>query len=191
MRAGTATIDVTFTPLMEPVALRLLGEPTQKHGRERRYGTRGSLAIDTAKGTWFDHEANEGGGVLDLLKRSGHEPPADWLRREGLLNGEPAQSRKPRIVEAYSYNDENKLVLFQVVRLDPKDFRQRRPDGLGGWDWKLGGTRRVPYRLPELIKAVAAGQTIYIPEGEKDVESLRAIGLAATTNPGGAKKWRD
>ena len=51
-------------------------------------------------------------------------------------------------------------------------------------------TRRVPYLLPELVKAVAAGETVYIPEGEKDVDSLRAIGFAATTNPGGCKKWR-
>ena len=82
-------------------------------------------------------------------------------------------------------------MLFQVVRYEPKDFRQRRPNGNAGWNWYLGDTRRVPYLLPKLVKAVAAGETIYIPEGEKDVDNLRAIGLAATTNPGGIKKWRD
>ena len=70
-------------------------------------------------------------------------------------------------------------------------FRQRRRDGHGNWMWNLHDTRRVPYQLPNLIQAVASGQTIYIPEGEKDVESLRSIGLAATTNPGGTHKWRD
>jgi putative DNA primase/helicase len=44
--------------------------------------------------------------------------------------------------------------------------------------------------LPELVKAAATGETIYVPEGEKDVDNLRAIGFAATTNPGGCKKWR-
>ena len=178
---------INFNSLMEPVALRLLGEPAQKHGHEWRYGSRGSLSIDLAKGHWFDHEANTGGGVFDLIKRQGHEQPAAWLRREGLLATPQPQ---PRIVKTYGYCDENGTLLFQVVRFEPKGFSQRRPDGRGGWIWKLQDTRRVPYLLPDLVKAVAAGETIYVPEGEKDVDNLRAIGFAATTNPGGCKKWR-
>jgi hypothetical protein len=182
---------IDFNSLMEPVALRLLGEPAQKHGHEWRYGNRGSLSIDLAKGRWFDHEVNAGGGVFDLIKRQGHEQPAAWLRREGLLAAPQVVGRpRPRIVKTYPYCDESGELLFQVARFEPKGFRQRRPDGHGGWTWNLQGTRRIPYRLPELMKSVAAGQTIYIPEGEKDVDNLRAIGLAATTNPGGIKKWR-
>ena len=93
-------------------------------------------------------------------------------------------------MKTYGYCDENGTLLFQVVRFEPKGFRQRRPDGRGGWIWNLQDTRRVPYLLPDLVKAVAAGETIYVPEGEKDVDNLRAIGFAATTNPGGCKKWR-
>jgi AAA domain len=183
--------EIDFNSLMEPVALRLLGEPAQKHGHEWRYGNRGSLSIDIAKGQWFDHEANAGGGVFDLIKRQGHEQPAAWLRREGLLTTPQVVGRpQPRIVKAYPYCDENGTLLFQVVRYEPKGFRQRRPDGRGGWIWNLQDTRHVPYLLPELVKAVAAGETIYVPEGEKDADNLRAIGFAATTNPGGCKKWR-
>jgi hypothetical protein len=47
----------------------------------------------------------------------------------------------------------------------------------------------VPYRLPELLKALAANQTILIPEGEKKVERIRELGFPATCNAGGAKKW--
>ena len=93
---------IDFNALMEPVALRLLGEPTQKQGHEWRYRNRGSLVIDIKKGTWFDHEANVGGGVFDLIRRQGHEQPAAWLRSEGLLGG---QSR--RIIKTYGYCDEN------------------------------------------------------------------------------------
>src|SRR5262249_29612975 len=50
----------------------------------------------------------------------------------------------------------------------------------------LNGAKRVLYRLPELLQA----ETVYIVEGEKDVENLRAIGLTASCNPGGAGKWR-
>jgi DNA primase len=95
-----------------------------------------------------------------------------------------------RIEAVYNYCDEKGRLLFQVVRLcDPKDFRQRRPDGKGGWIWNLKGVRRVPYRLPELLGADPE-ELIFVVEGEKDVESLRRLGLVATTNPGGAGKWR-
>ena len=97
----------------------------------------------------------------------------------------------PKIIKVYPYTDESGALLFQVVRYDPKGFRQRRRDGHGNWIWNLHDTRRVLYQLPNLIQAVASGQTIYIPEGEKDVESLGAVGLVATTNPGGTNKWRD
>jgi hypothetical protein len=184
---------IDFDSLMEPVALRLLGEPAQKQGSEWRYGSRGSLAIDLKKGRWFDHEANTGGGVLDLIRREGHEQPAAWLRRECLMTSQPhvVSRTERRIIKTYDYCDENGKLLFQVVRYEPKDFRQRRPDGRAGWIPNLHDTRRVPYLLPDLVKAVAAGQTVYIPEGEKDVDNLRAVGFAATTNPGGIKKWRN
>ena len=57
---------------MARVAKALLGVPNQslsKQGKEWRYGTHGSLAIDLHKGTYFDFETDEGGGVLDLIKR--------------------------------------------------------------------------------------------------------------------------
>jgi DNA primase len=49
--------------------------------------------------------------------------------------------------------------------------------------------RRVPYRLPELLKADPSCP-VFIPEGEKDCNRLWDIGLVSTTNVGGAGKWR-
>jgi hypothetical protein len=37
----------------------------------------------------------------------------------------------------YDYFDENHSLLFQVVRYDPKCFRERRPDGNANWIWSL------------------------------------------------------
>ncbi|NLA83023.1 MAG: hypothetical protein GX854_00535 [Clostridiales bacterium] len=99
--------------------------------------------------------------------------------------------RQREIVAAYDYTDENGNLLYQVVRFEPKTFRQRRPDGNGGWKWGLGDTRRVLYRLKEISEAIKAGKTVYIVEGEKDVESLRKLGLMATCNPMGAGKWEE
>lgn len=175
--------------LMEPVVKRLLGEPNEKLSKkgELRYGTKGSLAIDLTKGTYYDHEAAQGGGVLDLIRRE-HNDPVQWLRDEGLLNDDD-------IVATFDYLDETGKLLFQVCRKATKGFVQRRPDGNGGWVYslaedknrKLLTVRRVLYRLPELL---AETGTVFVPEGEKHVDALRALGLRATTNPGGAGKWR-
>ena len=93
---------------------------------------------------------------------------------------------KPTFVATYQYPNEAGAHLFDVVRLDPKGFRQRRPDGRGGWIWNLKGVRCVPYRLPTLAGALS----VFVPEGEKDADALVARGLRATCNPGGAGKWR-
>lgn len=103
-------------------------------------------------------------------------------------DGRPRKGTAKRIVATYPYRDENGKLLFEAVRFDPKDFRQRKPDGTG-WSWKLNGVRRILYRLPELLKADAA-QWVFVVEGEKDSDNLRAIGLTATCNPMGAGKWK-
>ena len=72
------------------------------------------------------------------------------------------------------------------MRYEPKDFRQRRSDGNGGWIWNLQGTHRVLYRLPEVL----ATNFVLIVEGEKDVEAARRLKLKATCNAGGAGKWK-
>src|SRR5713226_5221074 len=95
-------------------------------------------------------------------------------------------NRGRRLIAEYDYCDEKGELLFQVVRFEPKDFRQRRPDGNGGWTWKLNDVRRVLYHLPDLISA----HSVIVCEGEKDCETARAMGLIATCNPHGAGKWR-
>jgi hypothetical protein len=95
-------------------------------------------------------------------------------------------------VAVYDYVDEAGTLLFQVCRTADKQFPCRRPDPASktGWAWNLRGVRRVPYRLPRVIEAVRSGETIYVPEGEKDVHAIEAAGGVATCNPGGAGKWR-
>ena len=90
---------------------------------------------------------------------------------------------KSSIVARYHYHDEGGAHLFTVVRFDPKDFRQQRADGA----WNMHGVRRVLFGLPDLIDVT----DVCVVEGEKDALALRGLGLAATTNPGGAGKWRD
>lgn len=92
-------------------------------------------------------------------------------------------------IGTYEYRDEAGRVLRQVVRQIGKRFRQRRPDGRGGWEWNTEGVRHVLYRLPELL-ATPPSALVFVVEGEKDVHALEQIGLTATTNSGGAGKWK-
>ena len=119
---------------------------------------------------------------------------ADLLRALGLTARDLFIGPPARIDERifYDYRDEGGELLFQVVRTPTpsgKTFRQRRPDGRDGWIWDVAGVSHVLYRLPELL-AADPSETVHVVEGEKDVEALRALGLVASTNPGGALKWR-
>ncbi|WP_197533547.1 YfjI family protein [Symmachiella dynata] len=111
--------------------------------------------------------------------------PASLLATNGKTNG----NRQAKIAQTYDYDDENGQLVFQVVRMDPKGFRQRKPKPGGGWDWSVKGVRVVPYRLPEVL--ADPQRTVAIVEGEKDVENLAGIGVIATCNAGGAGKWTE
>lgn len=101
---------------------------------------------------------------------------------------------RPRgeITAEYAYHDANGKVLFKVCRTENKRFFQMRlVDGV--WVPGLADTPRVLYRLPEVLEAIndpTFKSTIWIAEGEKDVDALRARGLVATCNPMGAGKFR-
>ena len=90
------------------------------------------------------------------------------------------------ITAVYEYADASGVILYENVRYEPKDFRQRRPDGNGGYIYNLDGVIRVPYRLPEMTDALKNGiDEIWLSEGEKDADNLRLLGFTATS----FKKW--
>jgi hypothetical protein len=142
--------------------------------------------------------ASNGDGFV-VHSHAGDDPIAckDYVRNKiGLLpfqprNGKSSFPTSRKIVKSYDYTDENGETLFQVVRYEPKDFRQRRPDGHGGWIYNLEGVPRVPYRLPQINEAIANGHPVFVVEGEKDADALWNQNIPTTCNPGGAGKWRD
>ena len=116
----------------------------------------------------------------------------------------PQQEYRPRpasredrgsIAAQYDYTDENGQLLARKTRWEKtvdgkreKTFTWGHPAGQGFRSGRNG--MAVPYRLPELVKA----ETVFLCEGEKDVDNLTAQGLAATCTPDGAgngSKWRD
>ena len=151
-------------------------------------------AGDDGKPLVYCHGGCDQKDVISALREKGL-----WRRQltavvnDGVpfANDSATPSSERREVATYDYTDRGGNLLFQVVRYQPKDFRQRRPDGNGGWIQNLDGVTRVLYRLPEVLVAVARKERVYLVEGERDVESLRAIGCVATTSPMGAGKWDD
>jgi hypothetical protein len=96
-----------------------------------------------------------------------------------------ATAGTPREVAVYTYTDRDGNALYEVVRYEPKDFRQRH-NGV----WNLDGVQRVIYNLPAVEEATEREEVVFYVEGEKDVESLRKVGLVGTTHCGGSNGWR-
>src|ERR1019366_8119180 len=127
----------------------------------------------------------EDGGKVLLHCHAGcsQRDVVEALKVRGLWEvAAPATTWAKRIVATYNYTDAAGELLYQIVRFEPKDFRQRRPDGRGGWIWRKH-PNQVLYHLPEILEA----PIVFVVEGERDVETLRAHGFVATTNAGGAK----
>jgi RecA-family ATPase len=97
------------------------------------------------------------------------------------IESEPAG----RVVAAYDYTDDKGVLLYQVLRHEPKNFSQRRPNGSGGWIQNIDGVSRVLYRVRELSQHPDA--TVFVTEGEKDADRVASLGHCATTVACG--KW--
>ena len=179
-------------------ALRAKGCEPVKNGKGMKAKCPGH--DDTRPSLSIDHKD----GKVLLCCRSANCPNASIVSALGLqfsdLFDDPKaadkSSREEKIQAIYDYRDESDNLLYQAVRLwapppTNKTFLQRRPDGKGGWIWKVAGeVRLVVFRLRELLAALPT-ETVFIAEGEKDVLTLERCGLVGTTNVGGAGKWKD
>ncbi len=126
---------------------------------------------------------------------------------------------QPKPERRHQYTDQAGVVLFESRRTPQGKWMLYRPDGNDNTIWGMaadwyrqaenGDWYRikgdvadpanngyqwfpecplVPYGLAELT-AADKSETLWLPEGEGDVDTLRALGLTATTNPTGAGNW--
>jgi hypothetical protein len=157
-------------------------------------------------------------GVFEWLEERGYKERSHTGNGQGKPNDIPydATSSDPfkdatfkktnkqfHIVKTWSYTDAAGKELFQVCRLEngltnadgkpQKEYRQRRHDPFSpdGYIYSVKGISQVPYRLSELIEAIAKEKLIFIVEGEKCADAVIALGGAATCNAMGAGKWPD
>jgi hypothetical protein len=104
----------------------------------------------------------------------------------------------------FDYKDARGNLLYQNVRFPlvtdgspvlssngkpDKTFRLRRPNKKGGWVGDFDDVAQVPYRLPDLVKALVDGATVFIPEGEAKVDALLEWSVPATHIATGTKDY--
>lgn len=147
-----------------------------------------SMSVGIGKGGKILLNCHKGCTTEEIVAAAG-------LEMNDLFPGSEKKIQRSEITDVYDYVDADGDLVFQVLRaITPegkKDFRQRRPDGAGGWIYTTTEIKEKPlYRLPEVREAIANKNPVWIVEGEKDVDNLRARGITATCNPGGAGKWR-
>jgi 5S rRNA maturation endonuclease (ribonuclease M5) len=135
--------------------------------------------------------------------RNGHapsrpaKPSASKIRRIDKIPDHVVEGEiKASFVRSYQYEDEQGKPLYAVARYamppgsDKKKTFRQYPVVEGGYltgEGCMKGIRLVPFKLP----LVAGSDSIIVVEGERDVETLEALGYVATCNPGGAEKWRE
>lgn len=137
---------------------------------------------------------------LEILRAAG----LSW--RNCFPEGTEIGRQHQECTAKYKYRDESGRLLYMTLRLEPghggrdKEFSQCRPNpdydpkraksaDNRPWLRSLGDVRRVLYRLPELLRADPA-RPVFVVAGEKDVETLRALNLVATTNVcGESAEW--
>lgn len=173
-------------------------QPCPKCGGKDRYAAFKDVAETGGVNCRHCHDKSNGDGFATLCWLTGKTFGAVLvevanhcgIRPQGCLPAKRRGGTLGTIVATYDYRDEKGGLLFQAVRYEPKDFRQRAPKAGGGWVHTLAGVRLVPYRLPELL-AAKPDDWVLVVEGEKDADNLRSLGFVATCNPMGALKWRD
>jgi hypothetical protein len=119
-------------------------------------------------------------GVSLLVFRSRIESP-DQDHSEHPL-GDP--------VQVYPYRDEYGTEVCLKARYEPKEFRFVKR--MGRDRYRVTGLNGLPnmlYRLPELLQGIADGRTVWVVEGEKDVDRLVGLGEVATCSRDGAGSW--
>lgn len=163
---------------------------------------------------WLTGEPQPGGYKGDIDKYLRNRRLLSQ-RRKPITTAPPTPTPHPRyqpyVAEVYTYKSEAGAVLYQTQRIEyrhhdgsivyagdkpKKSFavRTRCWDDEGGfhyWQSGLNVERRVPYRLPQLLKAVAAGDVVFFVEGERKVDVLEELGMAATCIAFGANGWHE
>lgn len=167
-------------------------------------GTDGRVLIHCHRGNGCDAGeicASVGLTISDIMPQNStsaiYEKPIFKKNKQPPSNkvSKTIMKEQLKFVCSYDYINEFGELLFQKVRYinqnGVKTFRQRKLLENGDWSYSLTDVPKILYNLPAVIAAKASGAPIWVVEGEKDADTLTALGHVATTMPGGAGHWLD
>ena len=124
----------------------------------------------------------------DVPRGNGHDQRSaaedHGQTRDGYPHGE-RDSGHP--VAFFIYRHADGRPYLGVKKTSTKQFPQYHWEDGRGWAKGAPEGPKIPYRLPELVKA-PLDAWVLICAGEKDAETAAALGFVATTNPEGERK---
>jgi len=149
-----------------------------------------SFSINKETGQYYCHGCGASGNAVTMAKFKGVEVPNFESNNVGHNKSDGKREKFRDHDREHIYTDEFgnpvHLVGIDGSGNQKRVYQYHCDDG----KWYIGKPARTnAYRLPEVIRAVQSGETVYIVEGEKDADTLHRHGFTATTNPNGAGSW--
>lgn len=178
---------IEISQYSKEIAIALLGEENKRlsKGHELRYGNNGSLSVNLVKGTWFDHETEEGGGMVSLIKKHHGSDVSQFLRSIGVEDLKPVvvNGGDSKPVKSYSNTEMHNMakdaelvsrysedfcvmrftgkVIRPFSRLADGTWRMKRPQGLLPLMFSNEGDKDLPALIVEGENAHLGARTLY------------------------------
>ena len=133
-----------------------------------------------------DRNHRDDGSAVSQPKSSGNGKSANTYPNIDSAEHAYALRFKRPADYRWAYHDAHGETVAMVLRWNTPTGKVIRPAAKIGDSWKLTASPepRPLYALPELLQSTGR---VWVVEGEKAADALRAIGLTATTSPGGSK----
>ena len=192
---------VDWVEIAQPIAIELLGEPTSKKSDEWRWGRKGSLVLNLESASWYDHEADQGGGIIDLINYKGGDV-SKLLEPYNVDQIKIPQTAKPKVMRLF--NREQMINLFREAELHVKysdDFMVMRfptdhfikqkyaPFTRHGAEWSM---KRPEGILPIYVSDRDKDSHVVIVEGEKAMKGGESIYKGdICCHHGGVSNWQN
>ena len=178
---------IEISQYSKEIAIALLGEENKRlsKGHELRYGNNGSLSVNLVKGTWFDHETEEGGGMVSLIQKHHGSDVSQFLRSIGVEDLKPVvvNGGDSKPVKSYSNTEMHNMakdaelvsrysedfcvmrftgkVIRPFSRLADGTWRMKRPQGLLPLMFSNEGDKDLPALIVEGENAHLGARTLY------------------------------
>jgi uncharacterized protein (DUF927 family) len=157
-----------------------------------------SLKLHTETNTWWCYACGEGYTPLDFAMKKNNMTVLEAAKEINKVLGlnvdvdkfNPEKEKNVKTGE-YFYRRANGTVTMKVEKWVKQSTGQKEfypyalIDGkyVRGYAGKLKPEDCVLYNLPEVLKS----DIVYFTEGEKDADTLKELGIAGTTTPGGGR----